>query len=202
MKDKLQTALGLLIIGVFVFAVGGSIYRSIFNEPDFEILTSTKISAPIKNALFWHEEELEKTSDAMVGAELGLERTDFIIPLFNALKTNGLVNEEIKTMSEDATKRMIELDAYRGTEPDVWEIAKQNGKAYIFKTTITNVSSRKGTSDLKSVTYLFSLYNVSTKSTIWEARTWRSAGFFGGMPEGDETIAVVQQKLKEAKIIE
>ena len=201
MKEKIQGILGMLIIGVFVFAIGTSIYRSNFSEPEFEILTSTKISAPIKNTLFWHEEELEKTSDVMVGAKLGLERTDFIQPLYNALKTTDLVNEEIKTMSEDATKRMIELDAYRGTEPDVWEIAKQNGKAYIFKTTITNVSSRKGTSDLKSVTYLFTIYDVTTKSVIWEARTWRSAGFFGGMPKGEETITIIENKLKEAKII-
>ncbi|TKC01767.1 hypothetical protein [Pedobacter cryotolerans] len=201
MKEKIQGILGMLIIGVFIFAIGASIYRSNFSEPEFEVLKSTKISAPIKNALFWHEEELEKTSDVMVGAKLGLERTDFIEPLYHALKTTGLVNEEIKTMSDDATKRMIELDAYRGTEPDVWEIAKQNGKAYIFKTTITNVSSRKGTSDLKSVTYLFTLYDVTTKSTIWEAKTWRSAGFFGGMPKGEETITIIENKLKEAKII-
>jgi|GEM_PF-2114727 len=198
MKEKIQGILGLLIIGVFILAIGASIYRSIFSKPEFEVLTSTEISSPIKNALFWHEEELEKTSYVIVGAKLGLERTDFIEPLYNALKTSGLVTEEIKTMSDDATKKMIELDAYRGTEPNVWEIAKQSGKPYIFKTTITNVSSRG--SDLKSVTYLFSLYNVDTKSLIWEARTWRSAGFFGAMPDGKETITLVEKKLKEAKI--
>lgn len=199
MKDKLQTILGLLIIGVFVLAIGAAIYRSIFSKPEFEVRTSTAISSPIKNALFWHEEDLEKTADVIVGAKLGLERTDFIEPLYQALKTTGLVNEEIKTMSDVATKKMIELDAYRGTEPDVWEIAKQNGKPYIFKVAITNVSSRG--MDLKSVTYLFSLYNVATKSLIWEARTWRSAGFFGAMPESKETITLVEAKLKEAKLI-
>lgn len=201
MKDKLQTILGLLIVGAFIFAIGGGIYRSIFSEPDFEVLKTTKISTPIKGALFWHEEELEKTSDVMVGAKLGLERTDFIVPLFSALKTTGLVNEEIKTMSETATAKMIALDAYRGTEPDVWEIAKQKGKTYIFKTTITNVSARGATSDLKSVTYLFGIYDVANQSLIWEGRTWRSAGFFGGMPDGEETIALVEKKLKEAKVI-
>lgn len=201
MKDKIQTILGLIIVGAFIFAIGGVIYRSIFSEPDFEVLKMAKISSPIKDALFWHEEELEKTSDVMVGAKLGLERTDFIVPLFNALKTTGLANEEIKTMSENATAKMIELDAYRGTEPDVWEIAKQKGKPYIFKTTITNVSSRSGTSDLKSVTYLFSIYDVANQSLIWQAKTWRSAGFFGGMPDGEETIALVEKKLKEAKVI-
>ena len=38
------------------------------------------------------------------------ERTDFIEPLYNALKAKGMVSEEIKTMSELATKKMIELD--------------------------------------------------------------------------------------------
>lgn len=200
MKDKIQTVLGLLIIGAFVFAIGGSIYRSIFSEPDFEVLKSTEISSPMKDALFWHEEELEKISFSEGVVSPTAERTDFIEPLYNALKAKGMVSEEIKTMSELATKKMIELDAYRGTEPDVWKIAEQNAKPYIFKVAITNVSSR-GT-NLRSVTYLFSLYNVSTKEIIWQARSWRSINFFGGMPNGEELITLVEGKLKEAKVIE
>lgn len=199
MKDKIQTALGLLVVGVFVFAIGGSIYRGIFGKPEFEVLKSEKISSPIKNALFWHEEELEKVSFTEAVVSPTAERTDFIEPLYNALKAKGIVNEEIKTMSELATKKMIELDAYRGTEPNVWKIAEQNSKPYIFKVTITNVSS-KGM-NLRSATYLFTLYNVSTKAVVWQARTWRSVNFFGVMPDAEETIALVEQKLKEAKII-
>lgn len=142
MKDKIQTALGLLIVGAFIFAIGGSIYRSMFSKPDFEVLKSTKISSPIKDALFWHEEELEKISFSEGVVSPVAERTDFIEPFYNVLKAKGMVNEEIKTMSGLATKKMIELDAYRGTEPNVWEIAKQNGKPYLFKVTITNVSSK------------------------------------------------------------
>ncbi|WAC42592.1 hypothetical protein [Pedobacter sp. SL55] len=200
MKDKIKTALGLLVVGVFVFAIGGAIYRGIFGKPDFEVLKSAKISSPIKNALFWHEEELEKVSFTEAVVSPTAERTDFIEPLYNALKARGMVkNEEIKTMSELATKKMIELDAYRGTEPNVWEIAEQNGKPYIFKVTITNLSSRG--MDLKSVTYLFNLYDVATKAVVWQARTWRTAGFFGGMPDAEETITLIEGKLKEAKVI-
>src|SRR6218665_3220858 len=107
MKDKILGILGLLIIGVFILAIGASIYRSIFSKPDFKILKSTKISSPIKNVLFWHEEELEKTSFTTGTVSPTTERSNFIEPLYHALKATGMVNEETKTMSEIATRKMI-----------------------------------------------------------------------------------------------
>ena len=202
MKDKIQTLLGLFMVGFVVIGLIRSIYNRNFADPAFEILKSTEISAPIKNALFWHEEELEKVSSGMVNAKLSGEESFFIRPLYEALKNNGMVNEHISTMSDRATQRMIELDAYRGTEPNVWEIAKQNGKPYIFKIIINGVSAKKTSGDLNSVEYLYSLYNTSDGTLLWEAETMRLAGFFGGMPGSEESISILEKHLKESNIIE
>jgi hypothetical protein len=202
MKGKIQGIVGLLIIGFLVFSLIRSIYNRNFADAEFKILKNPKISSPIKNALFWHEEELEKISDVMINAKLSAEEAFFIQPLYDDLKTTGMVSEHIKTMSDKATEKMIELDAYRGTEPNVWEIAKQSGKPYIFKIIITGVSAKKRTGDLESVKYLYSLYSTSDKTLLWEAETTRLAGFFGGMPDSEKSISTLKKYLKESKIIE
>ncbi|UIR57544.1 hypothetical protein LZQ00_06920 [Sphingobacterium sp. SRCM116780] len=200
MKGKIQGIIGLLIIGFLVFGAIKSIYNRNFADPEFRILKSAQISSPIKNALFWHEEELEKTST--INSKLSAEESFFIDPLYDDLKTTGMVIEQIRTMSEKATKEMIALDAYRGTEPDVWEIAKKNGNPYIFKIIITGATAKERTKDLESVKYLFSLYDTSIKSLLWEAESTRVAGFFGGMPESEKSISALKKYLKESKIIE
>jgi hypothetical protein len=202
MKGKIQGIVGLLIIGFLVFSLIRSIYNRNFADAEFKILKNPKISSPIKNALFWHEEELEKISDVMINAKLSAEEAFFIQPLYDDLKTTGMVSEHIKTMSDKATEKMIELDAYRGTEPNVWEIAKQSGKPYIFKIIITGVSAKKRTGDLESVKYLYSLYSTSDKTLLWEAETTKLAGFFGGMPDSEKSISTLKKYLKESKIIE
>jgi len=201
MKGKIQTIVGLLIVGLLVFSSIRGIYKNYFADPDFTVLKSTQMSSPIKDALFWHEEELEKIFFAL-SAQLSREELLFIEPLYEDLKTTGMVSEQIKTMSEKAVEKMIELDAYAGTAPDVWEIAEENGYPYIFKITITEAYGKKYTHDLTSVKYLFSLYDVSNDSLIWEAESTRLSGFLGEMPDGKKSVSVLKKHLKEAKIIE
>jgi hypothetical protein len=202
MKGKIQGIIGLLIIGFLVFSLIKSIYKRNFAKAEFTILKTSKISTPIKNALFWHEEELEKTSTSMINAKLAGEEAFFLKPLFDNLKTTGMVSEAIKTMSDKATKKMIELDAYRGSEPNVWELAKQKAYPYIFKVIITKVSAKDRTGDLESVNYLYSLYNTADNTVLWEAETTRLAGFFGGMPNSENSISELKNYLKDYKIIE
>jgi spore coat protein U-like protein len=64
------------------------------------------------------------------------------------------------------------------------------------------VSAKKRTSDIESISYRYSLYETSSKSLIWEAESSRLAGFFGGMPDSEKTIAELEKYLKEAKLIQ
>lgn len=202
MKGKIQGIIGLIIIGFLLYGGIKGIYSRNFAEPEFTVIKSTTISSPIKNALFWHEEDLEKRATVMMGAKLSAEDIDYITPLYENLKKTGMVGKHIKTMSDEATKKMIELDAYRGTEPNVWEIAKENGDQYLFKIVIKNAEGKRKTSDLESVTYRYSLYDVAKETLIWEAESPRRAGFFGGMPDPEKSIETLKKHLKEAKIIE
>ncbi len=201
MKDKLQTILGLLIVGAIAFALIKGFYKRNFASPEFTVKKTTTISAPIKEALFWYEEDLEKLSGANLYSKLGAEDLQFIKPLYEDLKKTGLVSEQMKTMSERATQHMIELDAYRGTEPNVWELAKENGYPYIFKVMITDVVSKKLSGDIQSITYKFSLYNTETKALLWEGETVKLSGFFGGNSDNEKTFSVLHENLKKAKII-
>lgn len=200
LKEKLQMFLGLLIVGFFVISFFISLHKRNFAEPKFKVLKTTSISSPVNNTLFWYEEELEKIEFG-ISTYLSKEGTNFTKSLYNELEKHGMVNDEIVTMSEKATQRMIELDAYRGTEPDVFQIAEQNDYNYIFKVYITDVSWKKRSKDLESVTYRFSLYDITRKEIIWEAETTRLSEFFGGMPDNQKTINALKEKLKEAKII-
>lgn len=201
MKGKIQTLVGIIIVGLIVFGTIKSIYTRNFADPEFTVLKSTDLSSPINNALFWHEEELEKLMFGTAGAKLGTERDTFIKPLYDDLKTTEMVSQHMRTMSDKATKEMIALGAYKGTEPNVWDIAKTNGNPYVFKVIITNVDSKKSTGDLLSVSYLFSLHNTLDQSLIWEAESVRLAGFFGGMPDNGKLIAILKKHLKESNII-
>ncbi len=95
---------------------------------------------------------------------------------------------------------MIELDAYRGTEPNVWKIAQEKGYSHIVMVTI--VDARWKRNKLENATYQISIYATGDKALIWEGKIERLAGFFGGMPESDASIAAIKKALKEAKIIE
>lgn len=200
LKGNLQAIIGMIFIGFIVVSIVRSVYNRNFAEPKFKILQSTPISSPINNSLFWYEEELEKIEPG-IGIHLSVDGSDFTKSLYNELKINGMVNDEIKTMSEKATQRMIELDAYRGTEPDVLRIAEQKKIRYIFKVFISGANWKERTNDLQNVTYRFSLYDITEKKIIWGAETTRLSGFFGGMPDSEKTVNVVKKNLKEAKII-
>ncbi|MDR2148669.1 MAG: hypothetical protein LBE91_19685 [Tannerella sp.] len=202
-KGKIQTVIGFLVIGFLIFGLVRGCYNRNLADP-VTVVTSGRVASPVKNALFWHEKELEKTAFAF-SSELSLEESLFIQPLYEDLKATGLVSEQITTMSEIAVEKMIELDAYpdTGTEPDVLEIAEEGGYPYIFEITITEAKGKKNTNDLNSVKYLFSLYDVPNDSILWEAESTRLSGFWGGgMPKGDKLIAALKKHLKEANIIE
>ncbi len=119
MKDKIIGFVGLLAIGLFFLSMFKSIYTRYFSEPEFKIIKNSKNIISIKESIFWYETSLEKTSTSMISANLSREESLFVKPLFDNLKTVGMVNEYITTMSASATQKMIELDAYRGTELNV-----------------------------------------------------------------------------------
>ncbi|MGV3546396.1 MAG: hypothetical protein ACO1N4_04980 [Pedobacter sp.] len=198
MKGKIQGAIGLLIIGFIVFGLVRSIYSRNFADEEVTVLTPSKNQAPIKNALLWYEMELEKTLPS-VSAHLNAEEMFFVQPLYNSLKPTGMVSDYIKTMSEKATARMIELGAYSGKEPDVWQMAKDKGYPYVFKVVISNASAKSRSNDLESLTYLYSLYNVADSSVVWEAKSTRLAGFFGGM-NAEKSVSALTKQLKASKI--
>ncbi len=200
MKGKIQGIIGLLVIVFLVIGVIRSVYNRNFKSPDFKIIKSDKISVPIKNALFWYEQELEKTAFSLSN-KLSAEEVSYVSPLFDALKEEKMVNEYIKTLSEIAVKEMIALDAYRGSEPNVIEIAKQQNFSYIFKIIITGASGKKS-NDLTNVDYKYSIYDVKENKIIWLAESTRLSKFFGGMPESDKSISVLKKLLKDSKIIE
>ena len=196
--EKIQGIVGVILLVAFVLGIIMTIYRKFTEVPEIEILKSTTVATPAKNVLFWYEEGIEKT-DPLVGRHLSFDGSSFSKSLYTSLKEKGMATEEITTMSEEATKKMIELDAYRGQEPDVLAIAEEKGFPYIFKIIILSGSTRS--MSLRSATYQFSLYDVSAKTLIWEAQTTRSAGFFGGVPDNEETVSHVENHLKEAKIL-
>ncbi len=196
MKSKIQTIIGVIIVGLLVVGVGRSIYNRNFAEPAFNVVKQSSVSQPVKNALFWHEQELEKTAFEV---ELTAESSSFTEYLYEELKNAGVLSEKIITMTKKATQKMIELDAYRGTEPNVWQMAKQQGYSYIFRVFITKANIRR---HLDNVTYKFSIYDVNNKTLIWEGEIERMAGFFGGMPDNEQSVSVLKKHLKEAKIME
>ncbi len=200
MKAKIQTFIGLIIIGAFVFGIGRSVYNH-FTKETLVVTTDTHSGELVKDALFWYEESLEHTA-FNVGYLLKAQELSFIKPMYDNLAAIGVVDEYIKTMSEEATEKLIELDAYRGSEPNVWEIALQEGYSYIFKITI--VEARKRYNDLTKVKYLCRLYKVSEQSIIWEATFDQTAGFLFKKlkPEIDDFYPKLEQKLIEDKIFE
>ncbi len=200
MKNKIQIGVGAVIVLFLVFSFFRSVYNRNFAEPEFKVLKEASVSNPIKNALFWYEQELEKIT-FQVTAELSSEGSNFTQELYKELKNKGLVNDEITTMSEVATKKMIELDAYRGTEPNVLEIAQQKGYSHIFKVIMTHVDWKR--SGLSSVTYQFGIYDIEKQTLIWKGEMKRLSSFFSsGMPNNEKSISVIEKQLKEAKIIE
>lgn len=202
MKDILNSILGILILGFLVFGIVRSVYKRNFAEPEFTIIKSEKTTTPITNALFWYELEIEKTASGMINAKLANEENDFIKPLYDTLYNAGMTNHFIKTMSKKATKAMIELDAYRGEEPNVWQIANQNGHKFIFKVMMTNVkvSNRRIRNDIKSIVYQYSLYDATNRRLIWQAEATRLANFYGGMPDGNESISYLRNQLKKSNL--
>ena len=202
MKGKIQAFVGLVLIALVAFGIVKGIYTRNFVEPEVEIIESMDDLSVVKNALFWYEEELEKTSTGRIGSRLSSEGSSFTKSVYNSLEKTGMVNDYITTMSEAATKRMIELNAYRGTEPNVWQIAKQNEYPYIFKVVILNMNYREKSGDLVDVEYQFSLYDTFNNSLVWQAKSTRLSGFFGGMPENSEMVSILKNKLKQSKIIE
>lgn len=200
LKDKLKSIIGLIFIVVFIIGFVRSVYNRNFADPEFKILKSTPISSPIKNTLFWYEEELEKIEPG-IGHHLSIDGSNLTESLYSELNICGMVHGKMKTMSEKATQEMIELDAYRGKEPNVIKIAEQKNYHYVFKVVISDASWKKRTNDLQNVTYHLSIYNVAEKKLIWEAEIIRLARFFGGMPDNEKTIAVIKKNLKEEKII-
>lgn len=204
--EKLQTIVGgILVLGI-VFGLGRSLYNTYFGEQEFTILKATQQASPIKNALFWYEEELEKTSHSSVAVKLSTEADNLVNPLFDNLKNKGLVVDRIKTMSDVAKQKMTELGAYatwKGEpEPTAWEIAEENGNPYLFKVTIIDVTSTRRSNDLQGVKYQFTIHKVADKSIIWQGETTRLGGFFGDMQDPEKTISVLNEHLKEIKIID
>ncbi len=124
-KEKLNILGGVLIVGFLLFGLARSVYNRNFADGKLHVIqeASGQIS-PIKHALFWHEQELEKLSG---NHALSLEETYFIKPLYTSLEATGLVSEELQTMSDKALHRMIELGAYSGEQTDVWALAQYNG---------------------------------------------------------------------------
>lgn len=198
MKEKIQKLIGLLVLVAFVCGAAWSFYNRSVADPKLEILNSTNVSGPISGALFWHEKDLEKTAFEVAAALTG-ESAQFTKELYATLSAKSTVNSEITTMSDSATKKMIELGAYKGSEPDVWKIAADKKIPYIFKVTITN-AEWKG-KNLRNVTYQLSLYQTKDRKLIWQGKIERLAGFFGGMPDSKAAVSVIESHLQEAKII-
>ncbi len=198
-KEKLNILGGVLIVGFLLFGLARGVYNRNFADGKLHVIqeASEQIS-PIKHALFWHEQELEKLSG---NHALSLEETYFIKPLYKSLEAAGLVSEELQTMSDKALHRMIELGAYSGDQTDVWALAKEYHYPYLFKLEITQVK-RQRDGGLKNVIYLFSLYETSSQTLLWQAETERLAGFFGKMPGGEKTIELLIQHLQACNIIE
>lgn len=204
--EKLQTIVGGILVFGILIGLGKSLYDTYFGEQEFTILKSTQQASPIKNALFWYEEELEKTSYLSVAAKLSKEANNLVNPLFDNLKNKGLVVDRITTMSDVAKQKMTETGAYatwKGEpEPTAWEIAEENGNPYLFKVAIIDVTSARRSNDLQSVKYQFTIQKVADKSIIWQGETIRLGGLFGDMQDPEKTISALNEHLKDIKIID
>lgn len=199
-KEKASIILGAILVGIVVIGLSKSLYNRYVSDP---VITSVKKGAnatPVKNALFWYEMELERI--ASNANKIRQEETDFVTPLYNDLKNNGIANEYMQTLSDRAVEVLTNQGDYYGQEPDVWAIAQEKGIPYIFKIVITDVEFTRRGSNVASASYLIHIYDTAHKKLIWEGKTTREAGVFDDMPSSEKYANALKKELQSAKIID
>ncbi len=200
MNNKFGKILFVILISVGAFFVVQWLSTQHSTSPEIEVLQKSTVTSHVRDAIFWYQEDLEHTSKIMATVKIKGDALFLVTPLYEDLESKGMATEYIKTMSERATQKLIELDAYRGSVPDVFYEAKNSGVPYIFKVVVSEAQMSMF-DELDQITYLFSLYDTDSGRLLWQAQAQRQANFFHVMPPPEELIADLEKKMQEANIL-